>query len=259
MLPGRRVHFPDRCPFLFLVHAVLGDIAVGADGHIQLPAVRAGDDVLGPVVVQRPARQLADRLARAVQRGGAFLVLEAQQAIGVGHIQVIADQGHAERRVEVLEEHRAGFRHAILVGIAQQGDAVGARYASAGLGHDLLHHPATDALAVVGFLRCVGFRDQYVAIGQHIEPARVIQATGEGDHLGALGRLGLAAIGPADGRGDVHRGDQGLVRFRQLRRRAAAVGDLEPGGFAAGSQAGGDGQQDGKAQGGHGLTPWDRS
>ena len=65
LLAGRQVDLPDRGAAFFDLHAVLADIAVGADGRIQLRAVRAGDDVLGPVVVDRAAGQVGRPWCRA--------------------------------------------------------------------------------------------------------------------------------------------------------------------------------------------------
>ena len=53
------------CAVLFLLHAVFADIAVGADCGVELGAVRAGDDVLGPMmVVGRPEGRRSSRPAR---------------------------------------------------------------------------------------------------------------------------------------------------------------------------------------------------
>ena len=44
--------------------AVLADIAVGADGRIELGAVGAGGEVLGPVVIDGAGRQVGELHAR---------------------------------------------------------------------------------------------------------------------------------------------------------------------------------------------------
>ena len=43
---------PDRGTAFLYFHAVFADVAVGADGDVQVLAVGAGDDVLGPVVIE---------------------------------------------------------------------------------------------------------------------------------------------------------------------------------------------------------------
>ncbi|MCY1448980.1 hypothetical protein D9M71_656950 [compost metagenome] len=131
-----------------------------------------------------------------------------------------------------MQKHRAGFRDPIVVLVAQQSDAVGAGHPGSGTPHEFLHDPAANAFAVFGFGGCIGFRDQHIAIGQYIKPARVIQVFGKSGHLGAIGGDGLRTLRPADGRGDVHGRDQGFVGFWQLRRRTGAVGDLQAGGPA---------------------------
>ncbi|MNP10537.1 hypothetical protein D3C76_1026930 [compost metagenome] len=178
-------------------------------------------------MVQCAARQISHRRTRALDRGGAGFVMKAQQAIGVGDVEVVANQGHAKRRIEVFDKGRAGFRDAVMVAVAQQADAVGAGHAGAGAVHDLAHHPAANALAVIGLGRGIGFGHQDIAIGQGVEPARVVQAFGKGRHLSAGRGLGRHTPGPADGRGDVDGGNQGLVGFGQLRRRADPVADLQ--------------------------------
>ncbi|MNC41761.1 hypothetical protein D3C75_905390 [compost metagenome] len=97
VLAAGGVHFPDRGAPLFLVHTVFAYVAVGADRHEKFLAIGAGDDVLGPVVVERPAWQLDYRLAFIANLHGTGLVVKAQQPVGVGDVEVLADQGHAER------------------------------------------------------------------------------------------------------------------------------------------------------------------
>jgi hypothetical protein len=60
MRSGREHDLPDLCPVGFLVDAVLGGIAVRADGHVQRRSVGTRDDVLGPVVVDGAGRQIED-------------------------------------------------------------------------------------------------------------------------------------------------------------------------------------------------------
>src|SRR6185295_4269415 len=47
------VHLPDRGSSLLHLHATLGDIAVRAHRHIESGSVSAGDQILGPVVIDR--------------------------------------------------------------------------------------------------------------------------------------------------------------------------------------------------------------
>ncbi|MNJ53787.1 hypothetical protein D3C77_491970 [compost metagenome] len=130
-----------------------------------------------------------------------------------------------------------------MIAVAQQADAVGAGHTGTGAAHCLLHHPAANALAVLWLGWRVGLCNQYIAIGQHIEPARMVQAFGKGRHLRARCAGRLRALGPADRRRHVDRGDQGFVRLGQLRRRAEPVTDVQPGGLAAAAQRGSHRQQ----------------
>jgi len=100
--------------------------------------------------------------------------------VGVRHEEAVADEGHAERRVQALQEDAACFGRAVTVAVTQQRDAVGARYAGAGLRHHQFHHPALDALAFFGPRRRIGLGHQHIAVGQHLQPARVIEPACKG-------------------------------------------------------------------------------
>ena len=54
----------------------------------------------------------------------ALLVGIANDRIGIGDVEIVADQRHAERRVEMIEEHALHFGLAVPVRVAQQRDAV---------------------------------------------------------------------------------------------------------------------------------------
>ena len=164
------------------------------------------------------------------------MIGEAQQLVGICHIQIVTHQRHAKGRVQVLDKHGAGFGDAIVVRVAQQGNPVCTWHSGPGAGHDLVCDPALDALAVIRFGRRVGFGYQHIAIGQHIEPARVVEVLGEGGYLQARSGGGCGAIGPADRRGDIDGGDQGLVGFGQFRRWAGAIRHLQGRTLTAGSQ-----------------------
>ncbi|MNP52405.1 hypothetical protein D3C76_1467990 [compost metagenome] len=60
VVAGGTIHFPDCRAALLLVQAVFADVAVGAYRDVQLAAVLAGDDIFGPVVIQRAPRQVDD-------------------------------------------------------------------------------------------------------------------------------------------------------------------------------------------------------
>ncbi|MNV66157.1 hypothetical protein D3C71_1588970 [compost metagenome] len=71
----------------------------------------------------------------------------------------------------------------------------------------------------------VAFGHQHIAIGQHIHPARMVQARGQRRDLEAFGRLRHLPLGPAQCGRDIHRGQQtALVGRRQLRVHTQAGG-----------------------------------
>ena len=233
------VDFPDgRAAFLGR-HAVLGHIAVGAHGGVELAAVEAGDQRLGPVVVQRTARQVGQLAATGGNAQIALVVGVLPNRIGVRHVQEVAHQRHTEGRVQLVEEHCARLGFAIAVEVAQQRDAVGARRAGTGALHDLLHHEALDALARLGPGWCIRFGHQHVPVGQDVQPARMVQARDEGLHLQRACRSGHCTGGPAHGGRNVD-GRQCRGRGRgqgRLRPRVGQVGQF--GRLAAGAQQAG--------------------
>ncbi|MCY1296968.1 hypothetical protein D9M70_463860 [compost metagenome] len=188
--------------------------------------------------------QVGDLGPRLVDLGGALYIGKAHQGIGVGDVEVLAHQHHAEGGVETLEEGAAQVGHAIAIDVPQQGDTVGAGYLGARLLHEPARHLGLDARRFVGTRRRA-FGHQHIAIGQHVEPARMLQTLGEGVDLRAAGRHGKGALGPAGGGGDVDGGDEGLVRRRQLRVGTGAVLYPQGGLFAArrAKRQEGDGQQ----------------
>ena len=74
----------------------------------------------------------------------ALAVIEAKQRIGCGHIELVPDERHAERRVEALEKHMSRLGHAIAIAVAQQHDAIWAWHPGAGESHSLGHQPSSE-------------------------------------------------------------------------------------------------------------------
>ena len=58
----------------------------------------------------------------------------------------------------------------------------------------LLHDEGPDALVVLGPRRRVGLGDQDVAVGQHVQPARMVEARGVGADLMPLPGTGRAPL-----------------------------------------------------------------
>ncbi|MNZ52890.1 hypothetical protein D3C78_707540 [compost metagenome] len=165
LVAGGAINFPDRRATCFLLQAIFRDVAVRADGHVQLAAVLAGDDVFGPVMVQCATGQVDHLHGGGGDRSGAVCIVEAQQPIRIRDVQIVADQGHAKGRVEVFNERGAGFGVAVVVGVAQQGDAVRAGHAGTGARHDFFGDPADHACAVIRLGWGVGFGHQHISIG----------------------------------------------------------------------------------------------
>ncbi len=163
--PVATINLEDGGAAFLDLHAVLGDVAVGADGRIELLAVGAGDDVLGPVMVELAGRQVRDLDARRRDLGRALRVREAYDCIGVGDVEIAADQRHAERRIQVLQECRLGFCDPISVGVAQQHDLVRALAPCTGTRHDEARHPTREAAPVAAAGRRIGFATRMSPLG----------------------------------------------------------------------------------------------
>ena len=91
----------------------------------------------------------------------------------------------------------------------------------------------------------IGFGDEHVAIGQHVNPARMVQPARQRSDLEPDRGRGHGALGPALGRGDVDGGNQAPGRRRQRGIGAFVSLRRQAGDVAAGRQrgAGKDNQQ----------------
>jgi hypothetical protein len=113
------------------------------------------------------------------------------------------------------EERLLEFRDAVVVGVAQQGDAVGTGHGRAGALHHRFHHRALDPADPALARRSVAFRDQHVAVGQDQQPARMLESAGETRERKSGGGGRSLACAPADRGGDVDPRDQAMVRRRE--------------------------------------------
>ncbi|MCY1503720.1 hypothetical protein D9M68_378580 [compost metagenome] len=158
-----------------LLQAVFADVGIGADRDVKLGPVRAGDDVLRPVVVAA-CRQVDDLVRGRRNLGRALLIGKGHDRIGIGNVELAVEQCHAERRIEPGDEGRFRFRHAVTVRVAQQRYAIGALTSGAGPALDELSSKGPHRKAGVGLGWRIAFCDQHIAIRQHVKPAGMIEA-----------------------------------------------------------------------------------
>ena len=193
---ARGIDLPDRRAPRLGLHAVLGDVAVRADGDVELRAVRARDHVLGPVMIDRTGRQLDHGLARR---------LDSSRPPGTESApRHRCWRRRNRRRPAPCRTANAGPRGTPCGArrrrrrrLAQQRDAVGARHRGA---RPLINSSITQPLmplASSGLGRRIGFGDQHVAVGQHVEPARMIEPSANAATFEALGRGRRRPLGPA--------------------------------------------------------------
>ena len=150
-------------------------------------------------------------------------IWEGHHAVGVADIERVAHERHAERLVQPFHESFALFGDAVAIRVAQQRDAVRAFAEGVGASHRRLHRVAEHGLDRACHLRRLGNED--VAIGQHVDPARMFQTGRERIDLEPRRRHGRLPFGPSPGRRHLERRDAAL-RFRHRYHRCAAPGRL---------------------------------
>ena len=157
-------------------------------------------------------RQVDDLLGRRGDLCRAVLIGKGNDGVGIGHIKFAIDQRHAKGRSQPGQEGRLRFGDAIAIVIAQQRDTVGA-WTSAPACFEQAHEQAAEAETLIRLRRCVAFGHQHIAVGQHMQPARMIQPGGKFVHRHSVGGLGHSALRPWRRLGDVYGRQQRRVRL----------------------------------------------
>ncbi len=223
----RQVKLIDGCPAFLDLHAIVGDIAERADTRKEFLAVGAGQQAPRPMPAGLEADELAARRGDAV---GARRVGERHHAVGIADIERVTQQRHAERLVQSLHESFARFGDAVAIRVAQQSDAVRADAKGGGPPHRRLHRVTEHAPGRSGDLVRLGH--EHVAIGQHVNPARVFQAGRKRVDLEPWRRHRHLPVAPSPGRRHLERRDHALrLRHRHHWRaapRRLGRGTLQP-------------------------------
>jgi len=158
---------------------------------------------------------------------GSLCIGELHDRVAVGHVEVIADQSHPERRVEAGQEDRALLRDTIAVRVPQSRDSVCARHAPAGLFLELFEEKPFDSRAVLRARRSVGLGHQDVAVRQDVDPPGMVESLGESYDGGPWGGHRRGPFRPTFGGDDVDGWDQRLAGRRDRRIRPDARGDRQ--------------------------------
>ena len=94
------VIFQHHRTAVFSLHAMLTNIAVRSHCDVDFLAIGGSCKVASPMIVRR----LGVELCQLLTLGGNFritrFIWENDQAIGVGNIELLANQDHAERRIQ---------------------------------------------------------------------------------------------------------------------------------------------------------------
>ena len=171
-------------------------------------------------MVDRAARE-----GRELRAGGRNLYVTliigiAHDRVGIGNVEIRADQRHAEWGGQVVEEDAARIRLAVALGVAQQGDAIAfPRFTSRS--HPGFHHAHDDVFRPPDRLdvRRLGFDNQNIAIGQDVDRARMLEALRERLDLQARRGGRRFSLFPADDLGQTHGREEILPQRRQNRIR----------------------------------------
>src|SRR5262249_25423532 len=204
-LTGFWIDLKDTGAHLLRIEAILGGVAVRANGRIQLCAVFAGDNIFRPVVVDWPTWKIRYLFARGCDLGCSILVFEAQDRIGVGHVKITADQSHSKWRGKIFPEERTRFGDAVVVLVWKEGDPVGAWRACA---NPLLHRfvdPPFYAFAIVGALGTITLCDENISVRQYEKPTRMLKVFGKRIDREARFSFWLAVGRPALGQSNMDR------------------------------------------------------
>ena len=203
LCPADRIDLPDRRAALFSLKPFFDNIRVGPDPDVQLRAIGAGDQILGPVVIDRATGQISQDPART-DRGAAGRVLIFPDRIGRRDVKFGADQRDPERRGKLGDQHGLLVGHPVTVAIVQQQHPV-ARFPLGVRAAD--HQSVDDILRPLNLLqtRPATFDHQQITAGQGQDPARPVQIARD-RRDGIAGGNRWAVIGRKPDRlGDGHR------------------------------------------------------
>ena len=163
-------------------NSVFPRIAVRSHGREELGSVGAGDDVLGPVVIDATAGKIDDLYRCSNDGSRTGCVREADDPVGVRDVKLVTDQRHAEGGMQIRDERRSCVGDTVAVGVAEQNDPVRAWHPSTGSSLEESEEKSLDTSRVVGTLGRVRLGYEHVTIGKNVERARVVQTTRKGAH-----------------------------------------------------------------------------
>src|ERR1700686_3400408 len=95
-----------------------------------------------------------------------------------------------------LKKNRSRLRDTVAVGVAQQGDTVGALNASTCPVLLYSRNPTLDTAFVLRPRRSIGFGDENVTVWKNVKPTRMVEADREGLDRKAGRRRGARALRP---------------------------------------------------------------
>ena len=178
-------------------------------------------------MIDGPAGKIGELGARRSDAGLSILIRIADDGIGVGDVKIVANQGDAKRRLEVIQKHGAQLGNAIAIGIAYQRDAIGVLCFGAG---EPLHPAGDDILGPVNRrFWTIALDHQYVPVREDVKRARMLKAGRQGMDLQSLRHRGSFILSPSDRLCDPYRRHQILLELGQhgicadLHSRVAAI------------------------------------
>src|ERR1700688_3947149 len=163
-------------------------------------------------MIDGSARKVGQLRAWIGNRGFSILIWIADNAVSVRHIEIVADQGDAKGRVEMVQKHGSHLGYPVAIAVADQRDAIGILCFRAG---EPLHPAGDNVLRAENRrLRTIALDHQYVPVGQHVERSWMLKSVSQCTDLQSLRNL-RRFISPCDRFCDPYRWQQILLQRRQ--------------------------------------------
>jgi hypothetical protein len=135
--------------------------------------------------------------------------------------------------VQVRQEDGTNVRHAVAVRVAQERDAIRGGHRASSLLLKIFEEESLYAFSVIRPFWSVRFRDEYVAIRKDVEPARMVESTGESAYSQSVGGRWRSVRRPARSSHDVYDGDERVLFGRQNGMNTHTSRNGEPSGRTA--------------------------
>src|SRR5271154_6236574 len=154
-------------------------------------------------MIDRSTRKVGEFGTWGRDAGLPLLIRIANNGVRVRNVKIVANQGDAKWRIEMVQKHGTKLGNAVAIGVAQQGDTVFVLRLGAG---EPLHPAGNDVFWSVNWrLWTIALDDQHISIGENVQRPRMHKAGRQCMDLQSLRRRGSLVFAPSDGFGDPYR------------------------------------------------------